>query len=242
MTDVRFVAIASGFEVVLAREPLELRPEQREAVERVWSAEGERLGAPPADPQVLLHVRSDRRRLVGRLAPWSVCLAARRAPEVFAGWAPLPVGVSGLVTLAGRVLLGRRAARASAWPGRWELVPSGPLDGRAAAHGRVDFVAQLLRELGEQTPLPPPPRAAAHAFALAFDEARGTCDVCVSLRLEPDAAALERLERSSSPRYEEFRVVRPVDVIEADLWSGEEQVPLSAALVRLPTPGLRAAG
>jgi hypothetical protein len=240
----RIVAVAQDFEVVVEREPARRSDAREREVGRLWAEEVAAAGgAPLADPTVLAYVHADRRRLAGRFVRRRDVLAGRRAPELFDGCPPVPVEACALVTTRGRVVLGRRAEQVASWPGRWELVPASALDGgfQDARSGRIDVAAHLLADLVEQTPLPRPARDAVRPFALMHDERERTWSLCVAMSLDLSTEAVEEIESAATPLYDAFRVVRPVDVLEAGLWDGDELSPRSWALVRLPRAELRAA-
>lgn len=166
-------------------------------------------------------VEADRRRLVARVA---------RAGT------PGAIEVTSVVSSQGRLLLGRRRGLPHGHPGAWELVASEPLDASFLdPHTqRVDFRGALLARLVECAPLARPPRARLVPFALAHDVLAQRWSLCLALELSPGAQSCADIERASTPDYETFRFVRPVDVIESGADGADELVPLSAALVRLP--------
>ena len=241
--DVRIAAVAPEFEVAAERQPWRASPAQQRSIDRLWSAQLERAGGRLRDGLVLTHVASDRRKLLARPMRWSDVHAGRVDPGLFEGRPPEPLSVQGVVTTHGHVVLGLRRADAANWPGRWELTPACALDGAFLdpRSGRVDAVAQLLAELVDATPLPRPSRAAVQPLALCFEEVQRAWSLALSVDLELGPEAVEEIEAASSATYDTFRVARPVDVIEAGLWGGEELVPLSWALTRLPSPRARAA-
>jgi hypothetical protein len=242
--DARIVAVAQDFEVVVEREPNRWSAARDREVERIWAEEiAAAGGAPQGDPIVLAYVHADRRRLVGRFVRRRDVLAGRLAPELFDGRPPVPVEACALVTSRGRVVLGRRAEHLDSGPGRWELVPASVLDaGFHDAHlGRIDVAAHLLADLVEQTPLPRPHRDAVRPFALVQEAREASWSLCAAIDLDLSADAVEQIESATTPLYDAFRVVRPVDVLEAGLWGGDQLSPRSWALVRLPRAELRAA-
>jgi hypothetical protein len=242
--DACIVAVAPDFEVVVEREPARWSATQAGEIDRLWTEELSASGGPPlADPTMLTAVHVDRRRLVGRFVRRRDVLAGRRMPQLFDGRPPVPVEACALVSTRGRVVLGRRAEHLASGPGRWELVPASTLD--AGFHdprsGRIDVAAHLLADLVEQTPLPRPRRDAVRPFALVGDAGDACWGLCVAIDLDLSADAVEEMESATTPLYDAFRVVRPVDVLEAGLWDGDELSTRSWALVRLPRSDLRAA-
>jgi len=241
--DVRIVAVAPEFEVRVERAPLRASDLHAREIDRLWEAESVLRQGKLRDTTLLAHVHADRRHLVGRFVRHRDVVAGRRAPELFDGRPPVPVCISAMVTTRGRVVLGRRAEHLDEWPGRWELLPACGLDPsfHDPASGRLDFVSQLLAGLVEQSPLPHPRRDAVLPFALVHMESEPAWSLCAAIDLDLGEDAVQRVEESATATHDAFRVVRPVDVVEAGLWDGDELVPLSWALVRLPRAERKAA-
>jgi hypothetical protein len=177
--------------------------------------------SPAGGASALCLVEADRRRLVARVAPAGT---------------PGELAVTSVVFSHGRLLLGRRRGLPHGRPGAWELVASEPLDEAFLdpRTARVDFRGALLARLVECAPLARPPRARLVPFALAHDLQAQRWSLCLALELSPGAQSCADIERASTPDYEAFRFVRPVDVIEAGADGADELDALSAALVRLP--------
>lgn len=244
MTEVRFVAIDPSFEVVVRDEPLPTSAARAREVERLWDTELESTSLRAGDSPVLTYVRSDRRRLTARWVSYREFAAGRREPRLYDWAPPVPVGISGRVTSGGRVVLGRRAAGQGVWSGHWEMAPCNDLD-RAwsvAGSGRIDVGLGLRAALAATTPLAALPASPAQPFALGYDELEPAWRVCVAQELAYDAAAFERLESSTSERYDAFRLARPAEIVEAGLLGGSDLVPMTAALARLPGSLQRVAG
>ena len=241
--ELRLAAVAPDFEIVVEGQAWRPPPAEGREIDRLWDQEMARSGGRLLDASLLAYVHADRRRLVGRFVRRRDLFAAQRAPQLFGAHRPAPVGLSSMVTTRGRVVLGRRAAQLEQWPGCWELVPACGIDPafQDPQHGRIDFAGRLLAELVEHTPLRPPARSAVRPLALACQESGPSWSLCATIELDLGDDAVAQLERSTSATYDAFRVVRPVDVIEAGLWDGDVMVPLSWALVRLPRVETQAA-
>lgn len=116
-----------------------------------------------------------------------------------------PLGVKGLATHHGQVLVGRRSARTGSYPGCWEYVPGGGVEPPVAG-GPVDTCDVLRRELREESgwiakgPVVP--------VAVFLDEAAGTWEVLHTVTVGPaEGATVE----DSPPgwEYDELRLVQP---------------------------------
>ena len=134
-------------------------------------------------------------------------LARRRAPDLArAGLAIRPVGVTGVLSCADGLVLGRRGDPVASDAGLWEAAPAGGLD-------HPDPTAQILGELREELGLDasrvPPPVAC----GMVEDVASGVIDIV--LRLHPDASADDILaihKALGTDEYSGLAIVKREDV------------------------------
>jgi len=173
----------------------------RARIDAVWDAEKAARGDRLFDGPVfhLAHATPERLTLWPR--SYRHYLASRRDPALAAALALRFVGVTGLVTCEGHVVLGRRADYLAADPGLWEPAPSGGLH-------RPDPAGVLLEELREELGLEPEMVEAPEAFALATDAATGIVDVCFRVPARVSLATL--LERQRTHGTDEYAEVRGV--------------------------------
>ncbi len=176
-------------------------PDLRARIDAVWDAEkatrGERLFDGPVFH--LAGVTPERLTLWPR--SYRHDLASRRDPTLAAALGLRFVGVTGIVTCEGAVVLGRRADYLAADPGLWEPAPSGGLH-------RPDPTGVLLEELREELGLEAKMVDAPTPFALALDGHTGIVDICfrVPARLSIEAL-LARQRDHGTDEYAEVRAV-----------------------------------
>ncbi|MDK2954764.1 MAG: hypothetical protein PWQ57_260 [Desulfovibrionales bacterium] len=144
-----------------------------------------------------------------------------------------PVGVSGLtITQDGWIMLARRSASVTQYPGRLELLPSGGIDDAHLANGgAIDHHAALLQELAEEAGVASRLCDFVQDLALIEDEDEPVVDLCSVIALTID----RRTAASAFPRnaeYEEPLFMRPWEL--ADFAASREPavVPTTMALLR----------
>lgn len=172
-------------------EPVALSAALELEVEQRWRALCE--GRPRLfNGRTLLYLAFDQRE-----ATITACVAPYRhlavQPQVATGATQL--GVTGLVTQGEgddrRVLLARRGPDTLAYPGRWEVAPSGGVDAPPDGVRELtidDLRLQLSRELHEELGLHIAASAAV-PFALCHDPAAPSVDIVFSVHLEGDRQA-----------------------------------------------------
>src|SRR5262249_21158006 len=147
------------FDIVLARpefnvyvcDPFRLSSQRREWVEAIWQGELRKRKALLYDGKLLEFAGIRGSRLTGRFVSYKEYVASRKNPAIL-GRVIVPLAVSGITWLGDYVGFGERGARVRNYPGRLELFPSGSIDESCLrANRRIDFHAQLIDELWEET-------------------------------------------------------------------------------------------
>jgi HAD superfamily hydrolase (TIGR01509 family) len=147
-----------------------------------------------------LNLRGGRAVVSGNFVPYKKYLAQRGARRR----GPLrPVGVSGLIVLKDRgrpsVVFARRSRNVTQYPGFWELVPSGGIDGAfVGQNGTIDYAAQLLSEFREETGLPGSAVQSVRGFALLWDGADCVFDVGCEIKVNLGADKMRRIFKRSA--------------------------------------------
>jgi 8-oxo-dGTP pyrophosphatase MutT (NUDIX family) len=229
VTDVVDIVWGGAVEVrVTAGSGLSIPPEIDAQIETIWREE--LLRRPNVtNGQILCASHVDRGVVTGRFVEYRVFVARERDSKL-ERFVPIePVGVSGVVVLAGgRVVVGKRAMHMTQHPGAWELVPSGGIDGPLAPHGRIDPLAALLRELDEELGVSTDRVKEARPLGLLRDRRDRGYDICFELLIDADADDLE----FALGEYAEFRVVEVAEAA-ALLTAEESSVPVSRVLIEL---------
>lgn len=122
------------------------------------------------------------------------------------GFSIYPIAVSGITVLSREsqtyALFAERGKEVSEYPGWLELVPSGSLDGSFIDQdGLVDFRAQLLTELTEETGLAAEDVKKVSGAALVLDTRDSVYDICCKIVVDGEkSAAFEQLRPSAEYR------------------------------------------
>lgn len=209
-----------------------------ERVEVIWQAERTRRGDALFDGGLVSIAGPIGPVMAGWLAPYRWFLAQRRDPTLAAVLEVRPLAVTGILSLAAGVAIGRRAGHLEQDAGLWELVPSGGVDAQAITPGgMVDPGEALLRELAEEIgidrhALSAPPRAQ----MLVEDPVSQVIDVAMALALPPPWTA-ERViavqAASAGREHETLRIIPAADLIAG---RGPVLAPVSRLILERITP------
>ncbi len=227
MTVAAEIVWRGAVELVVETKPVEVPPELDERVEEVWAAE--RVRRPEVTNGSLVAVeRIDGGTVHGRLVEYRVFLARQRDPELHRLLPLRAIGVSGVVVFAdGNVLLGRRRNGVTEYPGAWELVPSGSIDGEAVRSGAVEPLEVLLRELAEEAHIDRDAVSSGTPLGIVHDRLQDGFDICYELHVRGDAGDYE-LE---SGEYTQLAAL-PAPEAESIL-GGPDAVPTSRLVLEL---------
>lgn len=128
----------------------------------------------------------------------------------------MAVGVSGLVSLRGKVFVGIRSDRVTQCPNLFELVPSGslpapepmpaPAGGGGLPSGAVDYKHQLLNELQEEAGIAAEEVGSVKPFLLVRDENEAVIDICCAIDLK-NLDVMAVIEQFRSDEYTELELI-----------------------------------
>jgi hypothetical protein len=147
-----------------------------------------------------------------------------------------PIAVSGLMICQGHLILGRRGAQVTAYPGWYEIAPAGGLDLSVAMDDRsIDYTAQLRAEFTEEIGLPEEVISDIRPFGVVYDPQDPVYDVVceMSLTLGP-AEVLAAMANSA-----EYTQALAIPLSELPAWLEShraELIPPSAAILDVWRP------
>ncbi|HVJ32212.1 MAG TPA: UDP-2,4-diacetamido-2,4,6-trideoxy-beta-L-altropyranose hydrolase [Terriglobia bacterium] len=120
-------------------------------IDAIWRDEQQKRPQGLFDGRILSLARMDGDRLICQSRPYRDFLAQQREPELAAILKVRPVAVAGLLECAEGLVFGRRGRDVTESAGKWELVPSGGVDGGLIEQGGSRLLHRQLRiELEEE--------------------------------------------------------------------------------------------
>lgn len=117
-------------------------------IDEHWELEQAKRNGTMFNNPILILDAVTAREVTGSFVDYKTFLGYRSHPEW--GERLCPVGVSGFMLFGGKVLFGQRSDWVMQYPGGFELVPGGCIDGDFVADEAVDWRAQLLQEMEEE--------------------------------------------------------------------------------------------
>ena len=171
--------------------------------------------------------------LIGELVDFRLWYACCKDPELRPILDIHPLGVSGLTTWRGMVLVGKRSANVSSYPGAMECCPSGSVDSSSVGgEGSIDVQKAVLDELFEETGIRHDSVRSVRLKDLYLSTDTGTFDILAEIELNPEIE--QPLSQLRSEEYDELHWIQK-DQLAA---SGSEYpwVPLSRFLLEESRP------
>ena len=122
--------------------------------------------------------------LSGYFVPYKYWLFQRQNPDLYSQLKIRPLAVSGVISVNGEYLLGKRSEKMTQDPGLWEFCPSGGIDSDSLTDDHIDFLGQLYKEFNEELQWDKNTIKTHKVFALAVDSEEKVADICVQLELK----------------------------------------------------------
>lgn len=208
MLNVQAISPSRPFDLELDCAAPVLSEDLERLVEGLWQAEQTRRGKAMRDGRIMSAVRVYAGGIHGCIVGYRHLIAQRARPELFSELRVCPVAVSGILQCRDGVVFGRRGNSMTQDPGLWELVPSGGIDANKTQGTTVDYFAQVLTELREETGIRATNIAAIRTLCLVEDTESHVFDIGISLESPLEPAQVLQLHRQDASReYEELRIV-----------------------------------
>jgi len=198
-----------ALEVAVLRELPALAPSLDAEVERLWQKARARLAGALFNGRVFSADAITATRLSGHLTEFRRIVAQFAQPELHAELRLRPLAVNGIVRVAGGILIGRRSVRTAYQAGMWQLPPAGSVDaGAVDGQGRIDLVAQLLRELAEEVGIAAAREEVGQPLCIVEHPGTHVLDIGIPVRVALDeATVLTQHARLGNGEYEPLRIV-----------------------------------
>lgn len=140
-----------------------------------------------------------------------------------------PLGVTGITHTGAGVLLGRRSAHVTQYPGRWEPVPAGSV---SPADGPNVLEDQLLAELREEAGIGRDEVEAIAIVGIVDDAVDDVVDVCFALTV-PESTARRAVAEHTNPGEHDELALRSATAARELAAGPEAAVPTLAPMLRL---------
>ena len=191
-------------------------------VNELWQRRDPKLNL--FDAPIVSVVRRTPEQVTGEFVDFRLWYACRQDPELSLILDVHPLGITGLTTWRGMVLVGKRSDALSSYPGFFECCPSGSVDRRAVGEdGVIDLKKMLLTELLEETGISHESVSSIQIKGLYLSTDTGVFDAAGFIELDPNKA--QPLCRPRSGEYDELQW------LQKDQWAGQKWVPLSLRLL-----------
>lgn len=180
-------------------------------IDRLWAAAQLRTEGKLFNGRVFNADTIAPERVGGHWTEYRRIVAQMDRPELWEDLRLRPVAVGGTIMGPEGVVIGRRPTNAVYQAGMWQLPPAGSLDfGAAAPDGRVDFIHQILAELGEELGLAPGTVRVLRPLCLVEHADSHVTDLGVALTTHLDTAAIARAHANAPDAEYDPLIVVPV--------------------------------
>ena len=213
------ISSAAGFTVTIDYTLPTLSSDLANEVEVLWQAEQKHRGKAIFNGRIMSALMVDSLGIHGCVTEYRYLIAQRARPELFPVLQVRPVAVSGLFKCADGIVFGRRSGMTTQDAGLWELVPSGGIDTREdkvkQLQEKVDYLAQILTELHEETGIGSDAVLNVRPFCLVDDTDSHVLDIGIAMISSLSANEVLRMHgEATAKEYDELRVI-PLSEVEA---------------------------
>lgn len=181
-------------------------------IDELWASESKRRGEKLTNGSLLVFNRAiGQDKLGARFVEYKQYLAQRLDADVKRALKLEPLAVSGVLVVEDQVLVAKRAPTVSAYPGCYELVPSGGITrAHRLADATIDYRGQTLEELAEEASIIADRVSQLNPFVLVFDDHDKCYDIGMEIRLNCSLSEAKSLLRENA-EYGSFSFLKRAD-------------------------------
>lgn len=200
--------------VRVVRSMPKLSDQVEQAIDRIWQQEQERLCGVLFNGRVFSADEITPRLISGHWTEYRRIVAQMRDHDLVPSINIRPLAVGGIIESPDGVVFGRRLRRAIYQAGEWQLPPAGNVDSNAARpDGRVDVVAMLLQELGEELGIAADDVTDLRPVAVVEHPGSRVLDLGIALHTHLSEAAIRAAQAGrGNAEYEELAIVPRADL------------------------------
>ncbi|MGK5595065.1 MAG: hypothetical protein ACSNEK_06885 [Parachlamydiaceae bacterium] len=210
-------------EVVDPLEELQLSDDVEEHIERIWR--NELVNRNLFNGSLLSALAYNKDQLTGIFVPYKYFIAQLRDPSLKPILNITPVSISGMTLFEDHVIFAKRSSYVTQLPHCYELAPSGSIDNEFLEGNQINLVEQIKKELFEEVGIEPKRVKTIKFFALIYDEAVQSIDLCAEIKVLPYSL------NSHSWEYSQVITIPKNELVEFTTLSEVKFVPLSLLML-----------
>lgn len=169
----------------------------------------------------------------GRFIDYMWFIAAQRRPRIALSLNIKPLAVTGILRCRDGIVFGRRSRAVVQDKGLWELAPSGGISASCVRDdGVIDFTAQILEELREETAIQGADVVRTRPLCVIEDVASPMFDIIVEIFTALTASQVKAYAARASREYDQWEVVPVTEVTGFANQQGAGLAPLSAYILQ----------
>jgi len=170
----------------------------------------------------------------GRFIDYMWFVAARRRPRIAPSLNIKPLAVTGVLRCRDGIVFGRRSQAVVQDKGLWELAPSGGISASCVRNdGAIDFTAQILEELREETGIQVADVARTRPLCVIEDVVTPMFEIIVEALTDLTAAEVGARAAQASGEYDQWEIVAEGQVADFATRQGPGLAPLSAYILQI---------
>jgi hypothetical protein len=230
---IEFLKVSRDFKAHFLRKGFSSNKQTAERVHSIWS-DAKKIQPSLYDDGLLCVEKFDEKAVYCYEAPYSYYFAQRdhefkEIPKLIA------FAVTGVILVDGFLIIGRRAAKVTTYPGKLELAPSGTISASMIGDGNlIDYEKQLVEEMYEELNIQHHHVDSMEPLALTPDPSAASLELFCQLNLK-SIKAEQIMDNFQIDEYAELQALRPEEVRRSILENPGDWVPTTSVLLeRLP--------
>jgi ADP-ribose pyrophosphatase YjhB (NUDIX family) len=161
----------------------ELSDVEKAEVESIWDRELREKSQYLVNGRILNVVSSESLPWIGEFVEYKFYIAQLRNPHFKERLQIRPMGISGMTTTGGKILIGQRSSEVTLYQNHYETVPSGGVEPTAMKGDFLDLKNQFELELFEETGISSTEIKQVDCFAVVYDPSHDHYQICAEIQV-----------------------------------------------------------
>jgi len=207
-----------------------LSDHEKRLVDNLWNDEEAERTSHLHNGQILNVVSVEPNKLVGEFIEYKYYIAQLRDPNFEEVLKIKTLAISGITTIADKILVGQRSSHVTAYKNYYELVPSGGIDPGSQVGNRINIARQFEIELWEETGISVTEIKSIRPKALIYDKENKTYEICAEINVN---YTILKEPLAASEEYPKLQWISKRDIQDFVSKHESEFVPFSLYLLQL---------